>query len=176
MRSNTVTDYAPIIKFIHWLIAIAIILMLPMGFFITSLPEVTYTIHKSVGLTVLVLMIVRIFLVIRLGTPALPTSVKKWERALSKVVQYGFYLLIILMSMSGWIASVAGGWTPSYFGLFNVPFPGIGVNKPLEHFMAESHEYLAWIIIIFITLHVVGALKHHFIDKDNVLKRMFASK
>lgn len=176
MRSDAVTEYAPVIKFIHWFIAIAILIMLPMGFYITSLPEIAYTIHKSIGLTILVLMILRIFLVIRLGIPALPKSVKKLERVLSKVVQYGFYLLIILMSMSGWIASVAGGWIPSFFGLFNVPLPGIGINKPLEHFMAESHEFLAWVIIAFITLHVVGALKHHFIDKDNVLKRMLASK
>lgn len=72
--------------------------------------------------------------------------------------------------------SVAADRIPNYFGLFKAPLPWIEPNKSLAKLMAESHEIIAWILIAFITLHVLGALKHHFIDKDNVLKRMLPGK
>ena len=80
------------------------------------------------------------------------------------------------MPLSGWIMSVAADKIPRYFGLFSVPFPGIAPNKSLADTMSESHEIIAWIIIGFIVLHVAGALKHHFIDKDHVLKSMLPGK
>lgn len=178
MSFKKATRYSPMIKFLHWLIAFAVIIMLFVGFFLPDIPDQyqAYMLHKSVGITLLFLVLLRFIWIHATGRPPLPDSVKLWEKGLSRFVQYGFYLLLILMPLSGWIMSVANEYIPSYFGMFNLPFPGVSPNKPLGEFMAESHEIIAWILIGFIVLHVAGALKHHFIDKDNVLKQMLPGK
>ena len=75
------------------------------------------------------------------------------------------------MPLCGWIMSVASERVPSFFGFFRLPLP-IKPNKALALFMKESHEIIAWILVGMVVLHVLAALKHHFINKDNVLKRM----
>ena len=72
--------------------------------------------------------------------------------------------------------SVAENRDPIYFGLFKASLPWVGENQSLSKFMAESHETIAWILIAFITLHILGALKHHFINKDTILRRMLPGK
>jgi cytochrome b561 len=162
-------------KFFHWLIAIIVIAMLSGSFFLGSLPDQyqpsAYMIHKSFGLTVLFLVIARLFWIHHTGKPALPNTVPMWQRILSRTVQYSLYVLLICMPVCGWVMSVAGGRVPSYFGLFAMPLP-IKANEALSEFMEESHKIIAWILIALIVLHIAGAIKHHFIDKDNVLKRM----
>ncbi len=150
--------------------------MLCVGFLLDSIPEqyqgTAYMMHKSTGITILFLMILRFIILHATSRPVLPASIKLWERILSRFVQYGFYVLLLLMPMSGWIMSVASQHVPSYFGLFNMPLPWVSPDKTLAKFMNESHTVIAWILIGFIFLHIMGALKHHFIDKDNVLRKM----
>jgi cytochrome b561 len=150
--------------------------MLCVGFLLDSIPEqyqgIAYMMHKSIGISLLVLMILRLIIVLASKRPALPATVAHWERILSRFVQYSFYVLLILMPLSGWIMSTAANRIPSYFGLFSLPFPGINPNEKLADFMLSVHEIIAYTLIVFISLHILGALKHHFIDKDNVLKSM----
>ncbi len=180
MSNKLSTTYTPLSKLFHWVIALAVIIMLTVGFFLDSIPErfagTAYMLHKSTGITIFFLMIVR-FIWMRISTkPDLPSTMKLWEKILSRFVQYGFYLLLFIMPLSGWIMSVAGGRIPVYFGLLKAPLPWVGENQSLSELMGKYHELIAWILIAFITLHVLGALKHHFIDKDNVLKRMLPGK
>lgn len=172
---NKVVAYSAGSKFFHWLIAVIVILMLSGSFFLGDLPKEyqgsAFMIHKSFGLTVLFLMLIRIVWILRHGKPPLPLSVPRWQRFISRVVQYGLYLFILLMALCGWIMSVAAERTPSYFGLFHLPLP-IQPDKALAKWMDQSHKTLAWVLIILVLMHLAGALKHHFIDKDNVLKRM----
>ncbi|CEG57043.1 cytochrome b [Legionella fallonii] len=180
MSKKSVTTYTSLSKLFHWIIALAVLTMLIVGFFLDSIPDeskgTAYMLHKSTGITIFFLMILR-FIWMRVTTkPDLPDSMKLWEKILSRFVQYGFYLLLFIMPLSGWIMSIAGGRMPVYFDLFKAPLPWVGENQSLSGMMAEYHEAIAWILIVFITLHVLGALKHHFIDKDNILKRMLPSK
>ncbi|WED44402.1 cytochrome b [Legionella cardiaca] len=174
------TDYSKSSKFLHWLIALLVIIMLSVSFFLEDLPEqyisTAFLIHKSTGLTILFLMILRLVLIAFRGRPPLPESVATWEKIFSRVVQYSFYILLILMPLSGWIMSVAANRVPSYFGLFSLPLPGIEPDKQLAHSMEEVHEIIALILIALIILHIAGALKHHFYDKDNVLLRMLPGR
>jgi cytochrome b561 len=179
MDEQEVIQYSSASKFFHWVIALAVILMLIVGFLLDDVPGsfkgTVYMLHKSTGITILFLMIIRFIWVHASGKPPLPETMRCWEVYLSRFVQYGFYVLLLLMPLSGWIMSVAADKTPVYFGLFKAPLPWIGTNKSLSDFMFESHSIIAWLLVGFITLHLLGALKHHFIDKDNVLRSMLPS-
>ncbi|MDI1352354.1 MAG: cytochrome b [bacterium] len=180
MDFKSISRYSAVSKWLHWIIALAVIAMLVMGFFLDDIPKEykpnVYMLHKSTGILILFLMIIRFIWISLSGKPALPNSVAVWERFLSRFIQYGFYVLLIIMPLSGWIMSVAGNRVPVFFNLFNAPLPWVSPDKSLSEFMFESHQFIAWILIVFITLHVLGALKHHFIDKDNVLKSMLPHK
>ena len=176
MRQLPVTSYTKTSKWLHWIVAVIVLLMLSGSFFLSDIAEhyqsMAYMLHKSTGLTVLLLMLVRLTWIIHTGKPALPSSVSMWERSLSRFVQFSLYVFLIAMPLCGWVMSVAANRVPVYFGLFKLPLYGIPVNKALSEFMAQSHTTIAWILIALITLHIAGSLKHYFIDKDNVLNRM----
>ena len=177
LRHKDVLVYARASKVLHWLIALIVILMLSLSFFLGSLPEVDqprgYMIHKSFGLTVLGLMFLRVVWIYYRGRPCLPVTVPRWEVMCARAVQYSFYGLLIAMPVCGWILSVASNHIPQYFALFPLPIPGIAPNETLAHVMDLAHKTMAWLLIALIVLHVAGALKHHFVDKDNVLRRMW---
>lgn len=177
---HKITVYPFSSKLFHWVLAVLVIGMLCVGFFMDDFPKqykaVVFLMHKSLGISILFLMIIRFIWVHAKGKPALPTTMKLWEKFLSRIVQYGFYILLVIMPLSGWIMSVAADKIPVYFGLFKLPLPWIGVNKALAKLMAEWHETIAWILIVLIILHILGALKHHYIDKDNVLRSMWFNK
>lgn len=175
-QKKEVTEYSAGSKLMHWIIALLLILMLLGGFFLDDVPDqyapTVYMLHKSFGLSILALMLLRVIWIIRTGKPALPPSVPLWQKFLSRLVQYALYFFVLLMPLVGWMMSVAAGRIPRFFGLFNLPLPGIEPDEALAKLMAEAHETIAWIIIGLVVFHVAGALKHHFIDKDNVLRRM----
>jgi cytochrome b561 len=176
MKQQGVLSYATTSKILHWLIASIVILMLAFSFFLEDVPKssqaLAYMIHKSCGLTVLALMIPRILWLLHRGRPDLPKTVPRWEKLLSLTVQYSFYICLFAMPLSGWIMSCASDHTPQWFGLIALPFPGITPDQELADWMGEAHEAIAWILIGLLFLHVSGALKHHFLDKDQILRRM----
>lgn len=166
-------------KLLHWLIAFIVILMLSVSFFLSSVPQAykptAYMIHKSFGLTVLALMVCRVIWMVYRGRPPLPPTVPVWQVMLARSVQYGLYLVLFAMPLTGLIMSVAANKAPVYFGLFTVTLP-IGPDKILAKYMNESHTVIAWIIIALIALHLAGNIKHYFIDKDRVLQRMLPGR
>ncbi len=180
MKSGVGQGYSPVAKLLHWFVAVVVIIMLSVTFFFDELSNhnrsTAFMLHKSFGLTVLVLMIVRFIWIHITGKPKLPDSIPGWQKFMSRFVQYSLYLLLIAMPITGWVLSVAANKAPVYFGMFQVPLPGIEPNKALAGLMSETHQILAWVIIAFVSLHVAAALKHHFIDKDNVLERMLPGK
>lgn len=171
--------YSNISKILHWMIAVMVLLMLSGSFFLSSLPEnfqpVAYMYHKSSGLTVLFLMIMRLFCIYLFGRPPLPESVPLWDRCLSRLVQYTLYVVLLVMPLSGWIMSMAGGRIPVYFGLFPVAFPGIPISDSLHEWMDLGHKTIAWVLIALISTHILGALRQYFIKKNQVLQQMFFS-
>ncbi|KTC93726.1 MULTISPECIES: cytochrome b [Legionella] len=169
-------SYSGGFKFLHWLIALVVILMLVGSYFLEDLPAqyrgTAFMLHKSVGISVLFLMLFRLVWVWRKGKPSLPVSVPLWQRILSRTVQYALYFFLIAMPLCGWIMAVASNKAPYFFGLFQLGLPGIEPNQALSHLMKETHNTIAWVIIVLIALHIAGAIKHHFIDKDKVVQRM----
>ncbi len=167
-------------KFLHWLIALIVIIMPCLSFFIGDLPEkyvgIAFTLHKSFGICVLVLMLIRIIWISYTGKPSLPATVAVWERLFSRFVQYSLYIFVILMPLSGWIMSTASKYDFNFFTLFQLPMPGIERDQHIAELMQQVHNKIAWIIIVLLTLHIAGAFKHYFIDKDEVMGRMLPEK
>ncbi|KTD21153.1 cytochrome b [Legionella londiniensis] len=179
MKKNAVVRYSTGSKILHWLIAVIVIIMLSVSFFLEELPKqyqpTAFFIHKSFGLTVLFLMVIRLFWISYAGKPDLPLTVPFWQKTLARSVQFILYLFLFAMPISGWIMSVAANKPPSFFGLFQANLP-IEPNKALAQFMNQLHELFAWILIVLIALHLAGALKHYFIDKDKVLQSMLPER
>jgi len=173
-------SYTRVAIALHWIIGVAIIMMLGMGFFMEDLPNeikpFVYQTHKSIGLTILVLSFVRLLWRLTHKVPSLPQGMKNWEILASKLTHWGFYLAMIALPLSGWLLVSAApppyDYPVQWFGLFEWPTLPIERAKETAHDFSEIHEILAIGTIALLVLHVGAALKHHFIVKDDVLTRM----
>lgn len=177
--SQTSTRYSTVAIFFHWTIALMIIGLIVFGILMTN-PEtpnrfVLYQLHKSFGVMVLVLSVLR--LVWRLGhkPPTLPDGMKPWEHLAAKFTHVAFYTVMIGMPLLGW-AMVSASTLPIKTELFwTVPWPDllfIPESKDLEDVLKMLHRNLGKLTIALIALHIGAALKHHLINKDDVLARM----
>jgi len=127
-------------------------------------------IHKVTGLTILCLMVCRAIWALINPKPDLPAGSAVWEYYLSRLVHFLLYLFLIIMPITGWIMASAAGKPPHIFG-FLIALP-VNKSKSLADLFVSIHNTLAIIIIFFISLHVLAALYHYYVKKDNVLQRM----
>lgn len=176
MLKNTETTYGSVSKAFHWGIFILVALMLICGFFMEDLPEsmqgMTYMLHKSTGLLILGLMVLRLIWHWMNQVPLFPSAMSSAQRFVARFVHWLFYIILLAMPLDGWIMSTAAGRIPTFYGLVSLPFPGIVPNKELANTLADLHEILAYVLLFLILGHTLAALKHHYVDKDNILLRM----
>jgi cytochrome b561 len=183
---NSATHYGSVAMFFHWLIALLVIVNICLGLYFSDLPRSDpnlFTLaqtHKSIGLTVLVLSVLRVLWRLINPVPPLPATMNPALKFLARATQFILYVLIVAIPLSGWImvsASRLGLPTP-YFFLFDWPnlpfFNGLDVHaKVAAHEQWENiHTVLAWSAIVLAPLHIAGALYHQFIRRDGVLKQM----
>lgn len=128
--------------------------------------------HKAVGLTILVLTLVRIGWRIAHPAPALPVGMKAWETWLARATHLLFYVALLVLPLTGWAASSAAGRDISWFGLFNWPLLPISGGREVSRSLMDVHELAVKTLYVLLALHVIGALKHYFVDRDGVLQRM----
>lgn len=172
-------NFHPVTKAFHWSMALVILFMLPLGFWMVSLPFSEFKLdlyfwHKSFGLLILFLVGFRmIWRAVKSAPPEQETHAV-WERFLSKTVRIVFYVSMIGMPLSGWVMSSAGDYPNNFFGLFDMPAI-TGKNERVYELSKEVHEIFAFTLIVAIGLHIVGGLKHHLIDRDPTLRRMGAN-
>ncbi len=174
--------YGAVAMTLHWLIAIAIITNLIIILTVDDLPRPErmqwVALHKSIGLTVLILSIARIVWRWFNPVPPPPVGLPKYQRIAGTALHHLFYLLIVAIPLAGWMMTSASGRPIVFFGLFNWPlFPGLGGMTPQTghayHEAFESvHVVLGWSLVGLIPLHIAAGLYHHFMLKDNVLLRM----
>ena len=179
MLTNSHERYGAIHKLLHWLIAIMVIGLLVVGVVMTEVvapfTQTQYELyqwHKSFGLTALALMALRLGWRLSQPVPPLPDGMSLLERLLAGLTHWGFYALLIAMPVSGLVMISASSFPiGEVFGLF--PFPDLMADNQQVYEMARDiHAILGWAILGVLVLHVAGALKHHFIERDNVLLRM----
>jgi cytochrome b561 len=176
--ATTRERYSPFSLTLHWITA-GLVLCQPLLVWLTdglAREEHRYWmgVHKSIGATLLILTLIR--LASRLaGHKAipLPDSMPGWEKLLARANHIVFYVLLIAMPIVGWASSTAGGRTVTWFGLLNLPdLPLVPLDKGLAHDLIEIHEVAGLTLVALVVLHILAALKHYFVDKDNVLQRM----
>lgn len=181
MPSTTTETYSRVAIWLHWLIALMIIGQIIGGKVMMAMePNATkfelFQLHKSFGFIILALSLLRLLWRLTHKTPALPAGMKPYERLGAKLSHIGFYVLMIGTPLAGWImVSVATPRiTTKIFKTLEVPhLPGFPQTEAFGDLMKEVHEYMAYAIVALLILHIGAALKHHFVNRDDVLTRMF---
>lgn len=128
--------------------------------------------HKALGITILILSLGRLVWRLTHPVPPLPSDLKAWEAKLARAVHIIFYVLLIGLPIGGWLASSFYGQGVDVFGIFTLPALPVGENKGLGHTIFEAHATGGSIFIYLIGLHILGALKHTFFDKNGGIFRM----
>ncbi len=169
-------SYSGIAKTLHWLVFAMMSCAFVVGFYMADLPVSPRKLqlvswHKWAGVTIFALVLLRLTWRLLNPPPALPAQMPYWQRRASEAMHRVLYVLMLAMPLSGWLMSSALGFQTVWFGV--LPLPDLlGKNPPLGKALEEVHGTLAVIILTFIAVHVLAALKHHFVDRDDVLARM----
>ncbi len=194
---QTSSSYTKTAVVLHWLIAIFIVLMFVLGFFMADIPkegpkqsaydllnlgiytwqlseEVTartfyFNLHKSLGISIFALIALRIIWRVTHKPPAFLSSYKAIERKVATGTHHLLYSLMVFVPLSGLVTGITSKYGLKWFGIDLVE--GLA-NKPVHEASAGVHEVLNFILLALIVLHVAGALKHKFIDKDGTMNRM----
>jgi cytochrome b561 len=173
---NTTLRWGSIAQLFHWTIVVLVITQfvlaneyhhLPLG--LAKLGVIAK--HKSVGITIFALAVLRLVWRLLNPTPVLPNTLKPYERVLANVTHFALYAILFLMPITGWLMSSARKFPVSWFGFFQLP-DLVAPNRALYDALHETHGILAWVLAGVATLHLLAALKHHFVLKDNTLRRM----
>jgi cytochrome b561 len=176
MPSTRPTDYTRTAIGLHWIAAALIVGNLAFGLYMVDLSLSPaklryYAWHKWAGVTVFLLSALR--LLWRLGhpAPALPAGMPGWQRAAANASHHALYVLFFAVPLSGWLFSSAAGFPTVYFGVWQLP-DLIAKNKELADVLKVIHRVLAYSLGAVAVLHAAAAVKHHVIDRDDVLTRM----
>lgn len=161
---------------LHWLMAVLIIGLGLVGLYMTDLANSPqkikiYALHKSIGLTVLALLLLRLAWRLADRRPA-DLPMPRWQAFAARAVHVLLYLLMLALPLSGWTYNSASGYPLQWFGLFNLPSLTGGADAALKGIAHAVHEYGFYLLALLLLAHVGAALKHHFVDRDETLVRM----
>lgn len=177
--TNSADRYDAFTRSVHWLMALMIFGLIGVGMYMTDLPREDalrpqlYMLHKSFGVLVLCLGVIRIAWALMTRHPELPHSLRPWEIGLTRIVKFGMYLLMLATPLVGYAMSNFGDKAVSLFGTIDMPTL-FAPDHDKHEITEELHEILAFTLLGFVGLHILGTLKHRFLDssKTDVLKRM----
>ncbi len=176
--TNTSSSYGWIAIALHWIVAIAIFGMTGLGFYMVDLDfynawyhKAPY-IHKSIGVVLFILMLFRLIWRVINRSPDPVQGVKPWEHQIASLVHGLIYILIFSIMVSGYLISTADSKAIEVFGLFEVPALITSIPKQ-EDIAGLIHLVLVVVLLVLVVMHTGAALKHHFIDKNRTLLRMF---
>ncbi len=176
--------YSTVAIWLHWIIALLVIGNLAGGLLLDTFLEnpdpamkqignTIIDLHKSNGLTILLLTLVRIGWRLANPPPPLPAFMTRGEILLSRMVHFGFYGLLLLIPLSGWAVASTGKTVYPLFYFWAFEVPHLPVQQSLGGLFREAHELLAFSAIGLLVLHIGAALKHQYFDRDNLLARMW---
>ena len=181
MNRNTTERWGRVSIALHWTIAALILLVqVPAGLTMNRvepglLQNILYDTHKMTGLTVFALVVIRLAWRWANPVPELPADLPPWQAGLARLTHGLLYLLILAMPVSGFIYTATGGFPVPLFYLVNLA-DFVPVNKPVAAVAKAVHLNLIWALLAVVLLHVAGALYHHLVRRDGILRRMLSSK
>ncbi len=195
--NQTVQRYTKTAIVLHWLTGLLILAMFALGFYMSDLPKdlpkvgsldlfdlgvyslqfsepVTprafyFNLHKSCGVTLLALILLRVFWRLAYAAPDFPATMQAWEKKLADWMHKSLYLLIVAMPLTGLLTTYYSKYGLLWFG---VPLLSGHDNPGLRDVFKESHEVVGWLLLALIVLHILSAVKHKIVDKDEVMQRM----
>ncbi len=174
---NSSNSFGAVAIFLHWITAVAIFGLFAVGWsmiglsYYDSMAKVLLDAHRSVGILLAILLAFRLLWSAFNRRPDPVAGSKKLDTIMARTAHYSLHLLMVLIVVSGYLISTAKGASISVFEWFEVPATLGGIPNQ-EDIAGEIHKILAYAIIGLATLHTAAAFKHHFIDKDETLRRM----
>jgi cytochrome b561 len=178
--NNTIESYGIVAQAFHWLVAALVLVQFGLGLFAASLPVSLARLqwlsrHKSLGLAILALMVLRLGWRSMNRPPALPDSIPRWERRAVATTHWLLYMLLVLAPLSGWLHASAAGLSVNWFGLAQVP-DLLPRNTALSELFKQVHRICVASLALLLVGHVGAALRHAFVLRDGVLNRMLPAK
>ena len=176
MLRNTETRWGSVAQAFHWLIAALIVVQGAIGLTMVELGMTptkvkVFALHKSIGLTVLALVLLRLAWRLTQRTPR-EVPMPRWQLAAARTSHFLLYVLILALPFSGWLFNSAANFPLEWFGMFHVPSLTRGLDPVLKAFALRAHVVLFWVLVAVVAVHVFAALWHHFRQRDEVLLRM----
>ncbi|MCC7411306.1 MAG: cytochrome b [Gammaproteobacteria bacterium] len=177
MLRNSATAYGVIAKLLHWVTAVLIFALVWLGWYMVDLTyfdrwyNASLRWHKSLGMLVLALAVIKLGWLLASPEPALSPSLARWQRAAAKATHHALVTMLVLVPVTGYLISTSAGKGVSVFGWLEIPAV-VPASRQLRDLAIAAHYYLAYGTAIVAGVHALAALKHQFVDRDGTLTRM----
>lgn len=177
---NTSTRWGIISQIFHWGMLLLFILEYMLAYSMIAIPPsdqkwFLYTWHKQIGLTLFLLVYIRLWWRERYPKPVDPKDVPRWVSYLNKANVTILYIIMFFLPITGFLMTVLGGYSISYFGLFTIPSFTDGPSAN-SHVFLNAHRWISYLFYFFVGIHIMGAFYHYFILKDDVVERILPYK
>lgn len=174
---NTTDRWGSVSQLLHWLIVLLILVMAIVGLLLGELPKTpkyfwVFTLHKSTGIVVLALVLLRVGWRLYAGAPTPVPGTPRWQERIATLTHWAMYGLLLAIPLSGWLFDSAGGLRPfRWYGLFTMP-KLVAPNDGLHDLARGAHEWLFWVLVALVAVHAGAAFWHHIFNRDATLVRM----
>jgi cytochrome b561 len=173
---NSNERWGPVSQLLHWLIVILIVVMAYLGLTMVDLPTTphkifVYMLHKSIGITILVLVALRLAWRLYAGRPGELPGIPTWQSRIATLTHAALYLLLFALPVSGWVLNSSTGFPLRWFNLMNLPAIA-GKSESLHSLARPLHEVLFWALLVLVLAHAAAAIYHHLFQRDDTLVRM----
>lgn len=173
---NPVDRWGAVSQGFHWVIVVLLVVMAYLGLTMTDLPNSAhkanvYALHKSIGLTILVLVALRLAWRLYAGRPTEVVGMPAWQHRIASLTHAALYVLLFAIPLSGWVINSTSGFPLRWFGLVRVPAIAPR-DVALNHLSKTTHEVLFWILVATAAAHAAAAIYHHVVQRDATLARM----
>jgi cytochrome b561 len=173
---NTPDRWGSISQLLHWVMLAMILTMAYLGLTMGDLPNgpdkiQTYALHKSIGLTILALVVLRLLWRMYAGTPHPVPGTPAWQERIASLTHWAIYGLLFAIPISGWVVNSAAGFPLQWFHLFNLPAI-VGKDHDLHELAEDAHEIMFWALVGLVAAHAGAAFFHHIFQRDTTLARM----
>ena len=177
---NPSDRWGAVSQLLHWAILVLLVWIAWLGLGMVDQPNTpakisTYALHKSLGLTLLGLVTVRLAWRLHAGAPTPVTGTPTWQARIASLTHVALYALLFAIPLSGWLFNSASGYPLLWFKQFNLPALA-GRNPAVADVAATLHEFGFWLLVALVALHAAAALCHHVVQRDDTLVRMLPSR